>query len=137
MHTLIYAIFLFDSLKTLSDTVEPIYKKFNCLRIVIEEYKRRASKCNLEKQPRGSLSILCSFQQSRGMSGLTTSAIKIGEYSGTSQNYEDVYEITMEDRKRFHARVHQNKIYVMGGVINGATSSDVSIISKWFVWTWN
>lgn len=116
----------FDSLKTLSDTVEPIHEKFKSSK-VIEEYKRRAAKCNLEKQHRGLPTLFCLFAQNQGADGFTSSAIKVEEYNETSRSYEDALKITMEDCIAFTVHMHENKVYIMGSFANGVDLNSVSM----------
>lgn len=105
-------------LQFLSSTVEPIYKRFDCLMLVFAEYKRRAlNQCSNNGNYRSG-SIFCLYEQFNGEYGADHSAVKIEQFNVTLNHFAERDEIPLGDRSHFGVILWRNKIFVLGGRVN-------------------
>lgn len=71
---------------------------------------------------------MCLFVQHKG-DNADYSSIKIEKYNRELNIFEEAGEISLGDRNFFDGIFHENKIYALGGCVNGARVKSVSAIS--------
>lgn len=103
-----------------------IYNRLDCsgstLRI---ERNKRSSRLNAGIRRRRP--IFCLFRQIRGLEGAEQSAIKIERYNNALNEFEEAGEIELGVRVYFGVTLHKNKVYILGGSINGVPRKSVSM----------
>lgn len=74
-------------------------------------------------------SIYCLYAQYRGEEGENPphSAVKIVKFNSASNEFDGCDEINLGKRRNFGTLFHDNKVYIIGGFIDGASLKAVSV----------
>lgn len=103
----------------LIDTIEPVYERFDRHMLLFAEYKRRALSHRSHMGARSCGPVFCLFLQYKGENNADQSAIKIERFNVTLNTLEECGVISLGTRTLFGAVLQREKIFVLGGMVNG------------------
>lgn len=102
------------------------FKKFDCFELLFAEHKKRILCGSLNVGIRRRRSIFSICTQQKDVDGAEFSAVKIERFNSALHEFEGIREITLGNCRYFGVILHENKLYILGGTVNGVIQKSVS-----------
>lgn len=112
----------------LKERVATVCDRFQCFKLVLAEYRRRASSQCMSVGAHRSRPIFGLMVQSKRNGEAGSTKIKFEKYNSVLNSFERMPEISLGDRRQPGVVLQKNKVYILGGVINGVRQKSVSTI---------
>lgn len=116
----------------LSESVTPIYEKFNCSQLVIAESQRRSLQPSMYIRsqrvwPQPHRSIYSVFSTFEMQESVRNSLIYVEKYNSHLNSFEEVVNDSLGNYEYFGKVIYKHKLFILGGRLEGKPISRVSI----------
>lgn len=111
-------------MQMLSDTIDDIFTRFDCRELMNAEYRRRTT--TLQTYNFGDRRIPSFFYSLTAKQSNGNSEIQILKYFISLNKLEEKAVITFNDRLHFGVVAQKNRVFVLGGEVNGLLTKSVS-----------